>query len=148
MKTAKQRSLSKSNIKFELSWEDYLCLIDQLVNKIKLSKIKFDYCHGIDRGGLIPSVIISHDLKIIYVDRFDLLSIDMQLKSKYHKNVLLIDDILDTGETIMKFKNKMFTHPNIKVYVATIFKHTDSPITSDFYVQENITWIRFPYEKD
>jgi len=54
----------KTENKILLSWKD----IDNLVNKICTSIIKdypnIDSIHGIKRGGLVPSVMISHQLNL------------------------------------------------------------------------------------
>lgn len=135
MKTAKERSLSKGNEEFKITWYNYLYYINQLVDKVKESKLKFKYVYGIPRGGLIPAIIISHqlNLKLIkglsYMDNYDI------------KKLLVVDDIIDTGETIKGYILD-------KVYTAVIFKHKKSPLEPNFYVKETDKWIKFPYEKD
>ena len=71
----------------KLSWE----LIDELTDKIatevsrNYKEIKFIY--GIPRGGLIPAVILSHKLGI-------------KLINEVFSHTLVVDDIVDTGETM------------------------------------------------
>lgn len=143
MKTAKQRSLSKDNTKFELSWDDYLCLVNVLVTKIKLTKIKFDYVYGIPRGGLIPATIISHQLNIKLLD-----SLDLYLNIDYtNKKIIICDDICDTGKTLLSFY-KAYSHMFKNWKMVTIFMHHNSPVVPDIFAETNYQWVQFPYEKD
>ena len=140
--TAKQRTLSLGSIKYQLTWRKYISLIQILIKKIKKSGIKFDYIYGIPRGGLIPSVIISHALNIkLATDRniYDCLFGKDDL-------VLLVDDIIDTGRTIEDLEE--YTEHYFKTKIAAIFKHKNSPIVPDFFVEENDMWVEFPYEKE
>ncbi len=137
---SRERSNSKSSEIKILSWNFYLQSIDLLIDKIKKSKKKFDYVYGIPRGGLIPATIISHQLEIPMIDSYNLDTMYL-----FEKNILLLDDIIDTSKTIKELKE---TYNELNLIVATIYKHKNSPIIPDFYVYENDCWISFPYEKN
>jgi len=133
MKNARQRSLSRGKGKFLLDWDEYIYYINRLIKKIKQSKSKFDCVYGIPRGGLFPATIISHQLGIEFVEI---------LNCRLCNNMLIVDDICDTGETI-----NSLNFDKTKCKLATIFKHKDSPIEPDFYAKMNTKWVVFPYEK-
>ena len=133
---SKKRSLSKSNKKIVLSWGTYISMVYYLCDKIKKSKIKFKYVYGPPRGGYIPSVIISHELKKDLV---------INIEDCSEGPILIVDDIIDTAKTI----NELLLHDDsIKVYTASIFKHKKSPFNPDFFIQENDKWVKFPYERN
>lgn len=133
MKTARQRSLSQGKGKFFLDWDEYIYYINRLIRKIKQSKIKFDSVYGVPRGGLFPATIISHQLDIEFVEI---------LNCRLSRNMLIVDDICDTGETI-----DSLNFDKTKCKVATIFKHKKCPIVPDFFAKQNSKWVVFPYEK-
>ena len=64
-------------------------------------------------------------------------------------NILLVDDIVDSGETIeyiKKILQNKYPHCNIKV--ATIFYKKSAIIVPDFWVKEAKDWINFFWEVD
>jgi len=87
--------------------------------------------YGVPRGGLIPAVYLSHITKLPLVD-------------KPGKNVLIIDDIADTGNTLLDLK----LHMSISHFKAmTIYYHKQSIIEPEFWVYEKEDkWIQFPWE--
>ena len=54
--------------KLLLSWRDLDDLIEILCKKITEELPNIDSVHGIARGGLIPAVLISHQLGLKYID--------------------------------------------------------------------------------
>ena len=77
----------KTNQKMYLSWDDVESLVKDLCTKIKFDQVNIDSVHGIARGGLIPAVLISHELGLPYVHAVG-------------PNTLVVDDIADTGVTL------------------------------------------------
>ena len=73
--------------KLLLSWRDLDDLIEILCKKITEELPNIDSVHGIARGGLIPAVLISHQLGLKYTDLI-------------YPNTLVVDDICDSGETL------------------------------------------------
>eukprot|EP01029_Cantina_marsupialis_P017356 TRINITY_DN390098_c2_g1_i2.p1 TRINITY_DN390098_c2_g1~~TRINITY_DN390098_c2_g1_i2.p1 ORF type:complete len:106 (-),score=17.48 TRINITY_DN390098_c2_g1_i2:188-505(-) len=65
------------------------------------------------------------------------------------KRVLLIDDIVDSGETmeeILKILKEKF--PNVEFKLATIFYKKTACLQPDFAVKEAKDWIDFFWEVD
>ena len=52
--------------KLYLSWSDIEKYVDKLCKRILLSNIPVNTVHGLKRGGYIPAVMISHQLKLPY----------------------------------------------------------------------------------
>ena len=112
--------------KIYLSWDDINILVEDLCNTIATSGAQIKSVTGIERGGLIPAVMISHKLGIPYV-------------AKINKDTLVVDDICDTGETLKK---------SIAMYTATLHYKPTAIFTPDFYAKEVGTeWIVYPWER-
>jgi hypoxanthine phosphoribosyltransferase len=112
--------------KVYISWDDINILVEDLCNTIKTSGAEIKSIAGIQRGGLIPAVMISHKLNIPFVSRIN-------------KDTLVVDDICDTGETLKK---------SIAMYTATLHYKPTAIFTPDFYAKEVGTeWIVYPWER-
>jgi len=59
--------------------------------------------------------------------------------------VLIIDDIIDTGDTVLAVKKKL---GKVKADVAVIFKKPWSKVDTDYYVTQTDSWVVFPWERD
>ena len=113
--------------KVYLSWDDINILVEDLCHTIASSGVQIRSITGIQRGGLIPAVMISHKLHIPFVSRIN-------------KDTLVVDDICDTGETL---KN------TIGMYTATLHYKPTAIFTPDFYSKEVGTeWIVYPWERN
>jgi hypoxanthine phosphoribosyltransferase len=61
--------------------------------------------------------------------------------------VLIVDDLLDSGDTIKYLKNHHILKKAGDVKVAVLIKKPTSVIEPDFCVRHNVTsWVRFPWE--
>ena len=108
-------------------WDDISVLVDELCNTITSSGVQIKSITGIERGGLIPAVMISHKLNIPYVN-------------KINKDTLVVDDICDSGETL---KN------TVAGYTATLHYKKTASFTPDFYSKEvGDEWIVYPWERN
>lgn len=56
--------MSKADNKLHLSWDDIEVLVEKLCDKITSSKLEVKDLWGLPRGGLIPTVMVSHRLNI------------------------------------------------------------------------------------
>lgn len=114
----------------QLTWEgfDVGCL--QLAQLISEDKRSFDSVYGVPRGGLFVAVRLSH-----------LLNLPLVLSPK--PGSLVVDDISDTGKTLMRHKNKgrtivtLYTTPWTKVV----------PAYSAYSKLNENTWVEFPWER-
>lgn len=112
--------------KIYISWDDISILVEDLCNTITQSGAQIKSVTGIQRGGLIPAVMISHKLNIPYVSRIN-------------KDTLVVDDICDTGETLKK---------SIALYTATLHYKKTAVFTPDFYAKEvGSEWLVYPWER-
>jgi len=117
---------------------------------------------AITRGGLVPAAIIARELGVRkietvciasyheYKDQGNLIVLknisDEILKSGNNgKNILVIDDLTDTGATAIKVREML---PN--AHFATVYAKPSGKPTVDTYVTEvsQDTWIYFPWDLD
>lgn len=109
-----------------VEWEQVHEYIDKLA--IELSNTALSGVYGIPRGGLILAVMLSHKL-------------DIPLLLSPCENCIVIDDIADTGKTLLHYKQQE------KYYITTMFYHKQSSVVPDFwYKEKKDNWIVYPWE--
>ena len=129
------------------------------IQKFILEKdIRFRSIIGVANGGLNISRPISQNLKIphaeLRVSWYDGQTkrqeplvdiIDCIVLEHYCGNLLLIDDLTDTGDTLITIKN----HPKLQdktFYTAVLYHNFSAKIMPDFYVVEKPhDWLVFPW---
>jgi len=113
--------------KIYLTWRDIQVLIHTLTTRIITELPNIDSVYGLPRGGLIPAVLISHQLEIPFT-----LTVG--------KNTLVVDDICDTGKTFQDAPG---------VYTAALhYKKTASFIPTLYAKEVGDAWIVYPWERE
>jgi uncharacterized protein len=99
----------------------------------KLSEIKnVKDIYGIPRGGLVPSVILSHNL-------------ELPLTNKITKQTLVVDEICDSGETFAKLEKDLGFKPiTFCLHKKTISKYEPTYVCK---VLKTKKWLVYPWEK-
>lgn len=150
----------KKNFKVEIPTIDeiYNHLVDLAV-KIKASKEKYDLIVGVARGGLIPARILGDfllikDIRIIYsryyskpyetMEKPEIYSKDLEDVS--NKNILVVDDVADTGETLIEIKKYLQKEGAKKVDIAVIYVKPWNKADVKYYSRDTDAWIVFPWE--
>ena len=126
--------MGQSIEKVFLSWGDIQAAVEILANRITSSGIKIAAIGGLPRGGLVPAVMLSHKMGIPFVSQANI--------AKVPGNILIVDDICDSGETLKQFKFEE------NVYTATIHHKRSAAVEPNFFYQlayEN-QWIVYPWE--
>jgi len=115
------------------SWEEIEELVDLLAQQIAQSGIQIEYIFGLQRGGLIPAVMLSHKLGIPMTQELA------------RQNVLIVDDICDSGET---FKEFFLKYPH-SIFACLHFKPYTSNFNPDFSANKFFSddWIVYPWEE-
>jgi hypothetical protein len=62
------------------------------------------------------------------------------------KKVLLVDDIADTGESLLTAMEHLKERGAKSIFVVTLVKKPHSKVVPDLYVKETSAWVVFPWE--
>jgi hypoxanthine phosphoribosyltransferase len=119
-----------------------------------------DYIVGLTRGGLVPGIMLSHYLDVpFYALNKDESNLWMAEDALEGKNILVIDDINDTGTTLNKLKNDWASNFgdwesvfNYNVKFATCIDNVESSEVVNYSGHtinkfENPEWCVFPWEE-
>lgn len=128
---------------------------------VKISKgFKADALLAIARGGLTLAHAYSQavDNRRLFVINSILYEKDQKGHSceifnvpelKDSKKVLVLDDIVDSGQTVKEvLAHLKGCFPNIEFKVASLFYKSSAVVQPDFFVHEASAWIEFFWEKD
>lgn len=117
-----------------VSWEDIDKYLDGVIEDVKKRGLKPSGVYGVPRGGLIFATMLSYKM-------------DIPLLLNAAKDCIIIDDIADSGRTLMHFtKNDTQFH---KFYITTMYYHERSMVKPDYYMfEKKDNWIVYPYEYD
>tara|TARA_Y100001973_G_C5201392_1_gene337967 strand:+ start:3031 stop:3780 length:750 start_codon:yes stop_codon:yes gene_type:complete len=134
--TPQQLELFPEVVKKLVSWDEYEIMIDKLAVWVKYCmEEEVGAIYGLPRGGLPVAVSLSHRTGLPLLMNYA----DKKIVAK-GKKVLVVDDIADTGHTLMDFDNPS----NV---VVTLHYHKQSKVIPDFYVEEKGNdWIVYPWE--
>ena len=152
----------------DYDYDEFRAGINHIAETITTSGWTPDYIVGIVRGGAIPAVYLSHALKL------PLVTVAWSTRDKTifgnesncwipedimdGKKVLIVDDIVDGGETIRELLEDWqksvaglgpLNKENIKI--ATMWYNSSQDIVVDFYHKvidrnEDTRWVVFPWE--
>jgi hypoxanthine phosphoribosyltransferase len=148
------------SIEFETpTWNQIHNMINNLSEKILLDKFTPDIIISITRGGWIPARVLSDLLEINNLATIRIeFYLDVGKKRKKTiitqriqipitgKKILLVDDIADSGESLLLAKNYIQKKQVSELRVATIYKKPQSKTQPDYYEKTTRKWIIFPWE--
>ena len=130
----------------------------QIEDKLAHSGWMPDVVMGVNRGGVIPGVYLSHRIKRKHIpidvrlrDNVDTNNLDALYRAMDKgEKILIIDDINDTGATFKYIKFNCVSNPNVRY--ASVINNKPSPFTVDYYGYEidksvEDRWVVFPWEE-
>lgn len=143
------------------SFNDFQQDCNNLVHQISSSNIELDYIVGIVRGGSIPAVCLSHRLNLpmrnvswstFHPSQMKEHAFDIAEDIYDGKKILLVDDIVDSGKTIMELIED-WDCPREKLNIACLIYNEAQPIVPNFYARTidrrvDKDWVDFWWEKD
>lgn len=162
--------MNEKNV-INVSWND----IDEVVEKFSKNfsvTNKPDYIVTIQRGGLIPAVILSHKINvrdIIVIDAkttiddeinsckvTPILKENVNLSLLVDKKIVIIDDILGSGETLNLVINsiKKYNPRKVKTFVCYLNKvnfnnsqFKQGSLLNEIQIGKTVDrWVMFPWE--
>jgi len=140
------------------SYENFKIDTNSLIQRCKTTK--FDTIIGIARGGLTLSHAVAEGLNIRDVQTIrtelydstckrDEISLFGECLFSDVKNVLVLDDIADSGETLKVIMNDLKSkNSNINFISATLFYKKTSIYEPNIWINEADDWIDFFWESD
>lgn len=147
-----------------VTWDDFNKRILQLSLTIAKSKWEPDHIVCIGRGGLYPGDALSRLFKkplgVVMCSSYGgesemqqgrlNIAEDISITTKLSGKVLLVDDLVDTGKTLLALSQKIQEKSAdvLEIRTAVIFKKTLSQFNPDYYqaVVEKGIWIYLPNE--
>lgn len=136
------------------NFRDDLKILTKMIDK------PFDTIMGISRGGLSMAQMLGeyYDIRKVYainsIGYEDTIKLD-EVKIfnipdlSGSKAVLIVDDILDSGDTMVKILDILKEkYPQVDLYVASIFYKKSAKIAPDWFVREPQNWIEFFWTVD
>jgi len=132
------------NQTYNYTWDSFEKDSELLCKKVDFSN--YDLLVGISLGGLtlLNKIVSKTHISYIIVDRGIIIEND-----RVHGNrLLLIDDIVASGEKLRKIKEELYEIGAFSVEIMTLFYKPQSIITPEWYVNEveNYQQVRFPWE--
>ena len=149
------------SLEFEIpTWDRIYEFLLSLAEKIREDKFKPDVIVGVSRGGWPPARVMSDLLEnpeIANVKAEFYLGV-AQTKgeplitqpvsvSVRNKEVLLMDDVADTGKSLRLVRAHLKEKGATEVKIATIYYKPWSVVIPDYYEKETSSWIIFPWER-
>jgi len=144
--------------KLHFSWSEYFDLLESLKKQIN-SDYKPDVIVSIGKGGSIPGVILAEHYNTLNLNlglrsytEFSRNEIeeyqDVPSKTIEKQNVLLIDDLADSGETFKHAAKKLRQNLCKNLKTACLFLKTASDYTPNYYARtiSSDIWIVQPWE--
>ena len=148
--------------KFEcevMSWDSFQSLAEETARKIAESGYEPDFMVGLARGGWVLSRVLCDflgvkDLVSLKVEHWGVTATpDGKARIKYPfdvdltgRRVLVVDDITDTGESMIVAMDYVKTLNPLEVRTASLQHITGSGFTPDHYGEEiSWRWVIFPW---
>lgn len=118
-----------------VTWEQVEAFVHDIYNKYKDSNLAGVY--GLPRGGLVFAVMLSHRLNV-------------PMLSAPCKGCLIVDDICDSGESLIHYRKNSSGNEDFEYNIATMYyKENKLGIVPDCYFEtKEDRWIVFPWEAD
>ncbi|CAD7289080.1 phosphoribosyltransferase [Campylobacter suis] len=136
------------------SYEEFAVDVEKMARQIR-GEFAPEALVAIARGGLT----LGHSLAVALENRnlFALNSIHYDDTNKLDtidvfnipdlskfKSILLIDDIIDSGESMVEIKRRLLLlYPNLQIKVATVFYKSKALMQPDYSVKEATEWVEF-----
>lgn len=140
-----------------VSWPEYGNLAEALAEKVRSSGKVFDLVIGVARGGMPVAMVVSDhlDVRIDFINVKSYVGIGQRGIPKIlstiteeirGKRVLIVDDLVDQGDTIQVVKEYLSEQGPKLLEVAVLFKKPWTRIEPDYYLEVVDRWIVFPFE--
>lgn len=140
---------------FPVSWEELHRTSKALAWRL-LDQKPFKGIVAVTRGGMVPAAIVARELEIRLIETASIASYDdktqkplsvLKAANEAHNGEgwLIVDDLVDTGETAKKLRSML---PEAH-FAATYAKPAGRPLVDTFITEvSQDTWIYFPWDME
>jgi len=141
-------------------WDEIYSMLLNLAGRIKESGFQPDLIVGVSRGGWIPGRILSDllgnahtaNVKIEFyvgIGQTTRKPVVTQAISEEirNKRVLVVDDVADTGESMLVALEHVRERGAGEIKTVTIYHKPHSKFKPDFFEETTSHWIVFPWER-
>lgn len=120
-------------IKRYINWNDVQQYIEYIADHF--ANLSIPGVYGIPRGGLILAVLLSHRMNI-------------PLLQAPVENCIIIDDICDSGETLLHYAVNTSGMAKPKYHITTMFAKENNLVNPEicYCKKEENEWIVYPWE--
>ncbi len=140
-----------------ISWSEYGNLAEALAEKVRANGKNYSLVVGIARGGIPVAMVVSDHLnvKIDFVNVKSYNDIGKRTSPRIlstltegieGKDVLLVDDLVDQGDTMAFMKRYLLDMKPRSLETAVMFKKPWSRTEPDYFLENVSEWIVFPFE--
>jgi uncharacterized protein len=140
-----------------ITWDVYHSYALKLAAALLSGNHKVDEIVAISRGGLTFGHVLSDFLRIpiwtITIQSYTDIQTQGEIKitgklqnSIENKHILLVDDVADSGKTLVRAVEYLHEAGAKKATTMTMFFKPHSVFRPDFFAKETKKWILFPYE--
>jgi xanthine phosphoribosyltransferase len=139
------------------AYDEFLSDTKVLTQKIAW---RFDTIIAIARGGMSLAQLLGeyYDIRKVYsintigynaTQKLDEVKVFNIPELDHSKNVLIVDDIVDSGDTLIEVLEVLKkSYPHITFRTASLFYKKSAKIIPDWYVREADKWIDFFWSED
>ncbi|MGV8176712.1 MAG: phosphoribosyltransferase [Candidatus Bilamarchaeaceae archaeon] len=141
-----------------IGWEELERICSEVANKAR--EFHPDAIIGISRGGLVPARLIAdelgvHEIAVMRIEFYksigkthDFPRITQPLNADVKgKKVLIVDDVSDTGRSLMVARDHVKRAGASEIRIATLHMKPGTTFKPDYYSGETGKWIAYPWEK-
>lgn len=142
------------------SWDEVYEMLIGIALNIRRSGFRPDYIVGVSRGGWAPGRILSDLLENAHTVNIKIefyVGIGKTARKPIvtqpltedinKKNVLVVDDVSDTGESLKVAVEHMVEKGAGVAKTATVYYKPHSIFKPDFFAESTSAWIIFPWER-
>lgn len=144
----------------KISWDEIEKAIEDLAGQIKKADYEVDYIIGIASGGIVPLGLLAKKMDIKNVLTVTARSYEGDKRGELDisylpnldlagKNILLVDELADTGETLRKLSLAMIEKYQPKeLKIATLATNVENcKFLPDFFGISIKNWLITPWDK-
>ena len=140
------------------TWRQIYNMLLDMAGEIRKSSFKPDVIVAVSRGGWLPARVLSDLLGVgvgsvgveFYVGVAETLKAPVLVQGVSvpvaGKQVLVVDDVADSGESLKLVKAHVLQQGAKEVRVATVYCKPWSVVKPEYYARVSCCWVVFPWE--